>query len=904
MEQSESVGTIALDLILNNKLEEQLNAAIKKVENKVTDIGVGIDLDIGKSLEQSVKKSAKKAADVATETMQDAINDATFTYRGKVDLLYQTDGIEDAVTKSVDDAIGAAERKIDGISTGGGSSVYTKEQPMGDGLSSTVNNVQSAIDATAEKAKTIPEIFSAATDPAELLRQKQENIEMQIASTTAKLEGMVAEFARMEDASEYGDDFDKLGESITKTEGKLISLEESLSATKAKIKKLQDASVPSAETKKQESAVEKLQKKIDSLEKKVKEIGNAKGNGSASTSKGSSGNIASSFKGIGKIAVILKALEVLLKGISDAVSTVIQGNLELRTSLKQVQGNLQVAFQPIIDVITPLLDSLLSKMVTASRAFAEFIARLFGTTYEKAKANATKLEAIAKSTANSLLSIDELNVKSSDSNLAYLDDSNYDTSWLDEIFGKLEKVQSFFTNSEEWSGVGTALEGVGKTIGSVFKQLLSSVSKTFEDIKSLGPSLAKWFSKDLPKSLKIGIETASNVFGGLAESADMVFNDIWEDSAFPLTEKLTNDLLPALTEFADEFTLTLGEACEEAKKSFDTVWTEGINPALSNFSAMFCDVVDIIAQKWEEYGAPIFEGIRTAIDGIGQIFSSVWENILSPIWNNIVKKVQELWENNLKPLVEKIAGFVAKIVLLATTIWNNFIAPVAKWFVENLAGPIVNTFNRIVNTVKTVFAAICDIVSPIIDFFSGIIDFFQNVFEGDWEEAWESICGAFTSLWEGIKTVAKTVVNALITAVNWVIGGIYDGVVGFVNGILKGVEEVASWFGADWDITLPEQAPEIPLLAKGGIVNQPTLAMIGEAGKEAVVPLENNTEWMEALAAIIVSALQSVMQQQEPQQNYDYDEEEPIILDGDTIIGWLRKRNWQWKKQTGKILFE
>lgn len=40
----------------------------------------------------------------------------------------------------------------------------------------------------------------------------------------------------------------------------------------------------------------------------------------------------------------------------------------------------------------------------------------------------------------------------------------------------------------------------------------------------------------------------------------------------------------------------------------------------------------------------------------------------------------------------------------------------------------------------------------------------------------------------------------------------------------------------------------VPMLAKGGIVNGPTLAMVGEAGKEAVMPLENNTGWIHELA--------------------------------------------------------
>ena len=37
-------------------------------------------------------------------------------------------------------------------------------------------------------------------------------------------------------------------------------------------------------------------------------------------------------------------------------------------------------------------------------------------------------------------------------------------------------------------------------------------------------------------------------------------------------------------------------------------------------------------------------------------------------------------------------------------------------------------------------------------------------------------------------------------------------------------------------------------MAKGGIVNSATLALFGEQGREAVVPLENNTEWMDVLA--------------------------------------------------------
>jgi hypothetical protein len=42
-----------------------------------------------------------------------------------------------------------------------------------------------------------------------------------------------------------------------------------------------------------------------------------------------------------------------------------------------------------------------------------------------------------------------------------------------------------------------------------------------------------------------------------------------------------------------------------------------------------------------------------------------------------------------------------------------------------------------------------------------------------------------------------------------------------------------------------------PRLAKGGIIDTATLAVVGEAGKEAVVPLENNLGWLDKLATMI-----------------------------------------------------
>ena len=75
---------------------------------------------------------------------------------------------------------------------------------------------------------------------------------------------------------------------------------------------------------------------------------------------------------------------------------------------------------------------------------------------------------------------------------------------------------------------------------------------------------------------------------------------------------------------------------------------------------------------------------------------------------------------------------------------------------------------------------------------------------------------------ETMVGVFKTVFNSIATIWNNTIGKLSFKVPDWVPGI----------GGKGFDV------PDIPMLAAGGIVTSPTLAMIGEAGPEAVIPLD------------------------------------------------------------------
>ena len=56
-------------------------------------------------------------------------------------------------------------------------------------------------------------------------------------------------------------------------------------------------------------------------------------------------------------------------------------------------------------------------------------------------------------------------------------------------------------------------------------------------------------------------------------------------------------------------------------------------------------------------------------------------------------------------------------------------------------------------------------------------------------------------------------------------------------------------------VKLNVNIPKFTTLATGGIVDRATIAQIGEDGPEAVVPLKNNTEWIDRVAHKVAEAM-------------------------------------------------
>lgn len=217
----------------------------------------------------------------------------------------------------------------------------------------------------------------------------------------------------------------------------------------------------------------------------------------------------------------------------------------------------------------------------------------------------------------------------------------------------------------------------------------------------------------------------------------------------------------------------------------------------------------------------------------------------------------------LAPYILIVAAIAAVIAIIALCIiyWDEIVAAVknavkvigdvlgavGSWIYDNVIKPVADFFvgmwDGLVNGAKAAWNGICSV-------FGAVADFFKNIFKNAWEgvKAVFSTGGKiFDGIKDGIVTAFKAIVNAIITGINKVVALPFNG----INLVLDGIRSIDilgikpfTWVGK-----LP--VPQIPLLARGGILTQPTLVGAGEAGAEAIVPLENNLGWLDKIATML-----------------------------------------------------
>lgn len=333
--------------------------------------------------------------------------------------------------------------------------------------------------------------------------------------------------------------------------------------------------------------------------------------------------------------------------------------------------------------------------------------------------------------------------------------------------------------------------------------------------------------------------------------------------------------------------------------AFVVLWKK--SEAFRNFwIGLWEKIKEVAGAAWEAisgFFSAAWEKVQEIWGGISEFFANAWETIKS-VFSGIADWINT---NVFQPIVE----FFQPVITFFTEAWA-IISELAKgcweaikiiwgivsdWVNDNVITPVKSFFTNLWDGIKEAASSAWDaiksvwnevsgwfkdtIISPISDFFTNMWDKLKsgasNAWEGiksvfspiaDWfkdvfSKAWKKVKDVFSTggkIFDGIKdgivSAFKSVVNAIIRGINKVIAIPFNA----INDILDKIKNVSiAGFTPFENLISRLTVPEIPELAKGGVVRRATNAIIGEDGAEAVIPLERNTEWLDRLAEMIAA---------------------------------------------------
>lgn len=276
-----------------------------------------------------------------------------------------------------------------------------------------------------------------------------------------------------------------------------------------------------------------------------------------------------------------------------------------------------------------------------------------------------------------------------------------------------------------------------------------------------------------------------------------------------------------------------------------------------------------------------------------QNVSTVWESKMKPMINNV-------WDT-IKPVVDNVIGLVGDVQELILAVWAKIepiVSAVVTYITENL-DVIVEALNSVISVLRGIVEALTALINGDFQgFLDGLVSAFSNAFTAiynaftfvwgllynaiysafdvvkNWlltladsifntlKEPFEKLKNFLVNFWDTIKetftklgtSIGSAIGDAVKSGINSVLSLVENTInkaIGFINGAIDIMNKVPL-------VNIPHvEELNIPKLAKGGLATDATLAEIGEAGQEAVIPLTDSGA-LKAIADALAGALTDV----------------------------------------------
>jgi len=388
---------------------------------------------------------------------------------------------------------------------------------------------------------------------------------------------------------------------------------------------------------------------------------------------------------------------------------------------------------------------------------------------------------------------------------------------------------------------------------------------TGKDLETIANALGKAYNGNVTALAKLGIQTKETILDNsnltkANEAVEKATSALWAaETRYGVESEKANKAREKLTEVTEKLGSTTGKT-KEISADFNTI----MERLTDTFAGQATTAAETFQGKMDRLKVAFDEGKET----VGSFILDAITPLVSGFVNKVVPAVQAVAAEigpKLTPIFQVLGDYFTNVLVPAFTAFYNFIKDYIVPILNVTLVPIIKAVFEAFNTISKALADNREELQPLTDAFLAFARFIRDTIA--------PIIGTFIS--SSIGGIAG-VISALINVVGDVTSAVNSGftrVKNFFTNIINYVEDTASdlispivnafraaintiiglWNRIDFEIsvTVPDWVPiiggrrwssgdifpDIPYLAKGGIVTSPTLAMIGEAGPEAVIPL-------------------------------------------------------------------
>lgn len=589
---------------------------------------------------------------------------------------------------------------------------------------------------------------------------------------------------------------------------------------------------------------------------------------------------------------------------------------EMASASATLKNSIGALTAPIISALTPAIVTLCTWLTNAINAMNRFIAAISGkSTWTKAKkqqvdyaASLDKTAGSAKKAAGALAAFDDLNVlQKNDSGSGSGGSGSGGSDLYEEVpTGKelsdkiqpfidyLKKLKNSIKNGwdETWSNLDIPLQfdNIKSSIESIKNSFLNIFSDS--EVSASVDNFAMTFSRSLgsisASVVSIGATIAENLLGGISiylESnseniknyiIDMfdIASDIsvlasqWADAfanVFSVFgdengQQITANLIQI---FSDAFMMVTENAAKFGKDIIDCIVTpfvenqDALKDALGGLLGVIADltttisdgvqhVTDKITELYDEHIHPFIENVKNGMSELLDILIESWETYILPILESWAEMFEDTYENHLKPVFDNIMESIGLVIDILNGLWTNILKPIIAWVIKNIMPVVSPILNNLGKSVKGTVDTILDLVNVLLSGIKLVFSALRVLFTKDTDKALRQTENSVRGFVNSVIQLFESMVNHVINGLNSLISGFNS--IGFDLPDFLG--------GGSWHPSIPTiSTVNLPRLANGGVTTGRTLAEIGEAGREAVLPLENNTGWMDDLASKLASKM-------------------------------------------------